>query len=193
MCVGEGGELRTHSKPQSREERRQRRAAPSPALPPSSERSLGLRGGPGIPGAASREGFAPRPGALLSAAPAGPAGVCVPRPPPHGGGSHLCPAAGAGGAQAAPHAPAPAQRRGGRASSPLRTAPGRGQTGGCSPGVCASPSPPSAGRGSPEEGGPGGCDRRHPGLGQGELRVKGCPAPGDVTRGIPAWGRGDSE
>lgn len=159
--------MRTHSQPQSREERRQRRAA-SPPLPPSWEPSSGLRrrgsrgrggrGGPSIPTAASREGFAPRPGAPLSAAPA-PRG-CVPGPPPHRGGSHLCPGAGAGGARRL-RTPPP-QRS---ASSPLRSAPlraalpGSGAERGMLPGVCAPPSPhlPGTLRSIPVWGG-GNCD-----------------------------------
>lgn len=135
------------------------------AAPPREPgRGRGGRGGPGIPGAASREGFAPRPGALLSAAP-GPRG-CAPRPPPHRGGSHLCPRAGAGGArrlrtpppQRSATAGAPPAR-----SAPLRAAQPGGRRGGCSPEVAAvglRPAEPPhlrGGRGgpraAPEEGG----------------------------------------
>lgn len=191
---GGGVELRTHLKPQSREERRQRRAA-SPPLPPFWERSLGLRrrGSPagaegGEGGPASRERHPGRGSHLgperFSRQRRGRGGVRpVPRPTE---AVHTSAPEPERRGEAAPHAPAPAQRHGGRASSPLRAAPrgtAGGRRGGCSPEVAAvglRPAEPPhlrGGRGgpraAPEEGG----------------------VPGEVTRSIPAWGGGggDSE
>lgn len=129
---GEGGELRTHLKPQSRE----RSAGSSEPLPLSWERSLGLlrRGsgaGPrGRGGPASRErlreGFAPRPGAEPSSLQRRGRGLCAPRPPPHRGGSHLlypCQQRGGSGGSARPRPSAapPAPHRGMLALCPAGT------------------------------------------------------------------------
>lgn len=191
---GGGVELRTHLKPQSREERRQRRAA-SPPLPPSWERSLGLRrrGSPagaegGEGGPASRERHPGRGSHLgperFSRQRRGRGGVRpVPRPTE---AVHTSAPEPERRGEAAPHAPAPAQRHGGRASSPLRAAP-RGTAGGAEgrmlPGGGGCRSAPR--RASP----PAGRARGSPG-GSG-----GGGVPGEVTRSIPAWGAGggDSE
>lgn len=168
------------------------------AAPPREPgRGRGGRGGPSIPGAASREGFAPRPGALLSAAP-GPRG-CAPRPPPHRGGSHLCPGAGAGGrgGSARPR-PSAAPRRARLQPAPRRSARhSRGGGGEDAPrrwrlSVCAPPSLPTCGAGAGvpgrlrRRGGPGGGDPQHPGLGRGGGTLSRAPAR--ACRGRPARG-----
>lgn len=168
------------------------------AAPPREPgRGRGGRGGPGIPGAASREGFAPRPGALLSAAP-GPRG-CAPRPPPHRGGSHLCPGAGAEGrgGSARPR-PSAAPRRARLQPAPRRSARhSRGGGGEDAPrrwrlSVCAPPSLPTCGAGAGvpgrlrRRGGPGGGDPQHPGLGRGggDSEPGACPRlPGTPCSG----------
>lgn len=206
---GGGVELRTHLKPQSREERRQRRAA-SPPLPPSWARSLGLRrrGSPagaegGEGGPASRERHPGRGSHLgperFSRQRRGRGGVRpVPRPTE---AVHTSAPEPERRGEAAPHAPAPAQRQGGRASSPLRAAP-RGTAGGAEGrmlpggGGCRSAprraSPPAGrARGSPGGsgggGGPGGGDPQHPGLGRGGGGTL-SRAPARACRGRPARG-----
>lgn len=182
---GGGGELRTHLKPR----------AASPALPPAWERSLGprlrgsregrerereRRGGPlSIPGATSREGFAPRPRALLWARRG-----CVrpvPRPAEAVHTSAPGPELGWGGVGGDPAAP---RRSGG------------GQGGGCcSAGAAAlalrPAQPPTCGAGEERGGslrGWVGCDPQRPGLGMpcpggSLLPAAGSPAQPPAPRG----------
>lgn len=205
---GGGVELRTHLKPQSREERRQRRAA-SPPLPPFWERSLGLRrrGSPagaegGEGGPASRERHPGRGSHLgperFSRQRRGRGGVRpVPRPTEAVHTSAPEPERGGRGGSARPR-PSAAPRRARLQPAPRRSARhSRGGGGEDAPrrwrlSVCAPPSLPTCGAGAGvpgrlrRRGGPGGGDPQHPGLGRGGGTLSRAPAR--ACRGRPARG-----
>lgn len=206
--------MRTHLKPQSREERRQRRAS-SPPLPPSWERSLGPRHRGSPAGAGGARG-AQHPGSGIpggvrtsarsaSLGSAGPAGVCAPSPAPQRRFTPL-PRARSGGGPGGSARPRPsaAPRRARLQPAPLRTAQrcrGGAASGGMLPGGGGSRALPCrathlrGGRGgprvAPEERGPGGCDPQHPGLGRGGVTLSRAPG-GDALPGesLPAPPRG---
>lgn len=199
--------MRTHLKPQSREERRQRRAA-SPPLPPSWERSLGLRrrGSPagaegGEGGPASRERHPGRGSHLgperFSRQRRGRGGV-RPVPRPTEAVHTSAPERGGRGGSARPR-PSAEPRRARLQPAPRRSARhSRGGGGEDAPrrwrlSVCAPPSLPTCGAGAGvpgrlrRRGGPGGGDPQHPGLGRGDSepgarpRLPGTPCSGGAS------------
>lgn len=199
--------MRTHLKPQSREERRQRRAA-SPPLPPSWERSLGPRRRRSPAGARGARG-AQHPGSGIpggvrtsarsaSLGSAGPAGVCAPSPAPQ---RRFTPLPRARLRSPPPQRSATAGAPPAR-SAPLRTAQrcrGGAGSGGMLPGGGSSRASRAVpcratrlrgGRGgprvAPEEEGPGGCDPQLvPGEDSEPGARRGCPAWGEPPRSAP--------